>query len=136
MFVLASMKPILPVKPSIKNTKTPTKSTKQNPFTKFKSNEYLIKAERVNGRAAMIGFTSAMAEELVNHHTVFDQFKEHAGLVTAVVGLVVVGTASNPKDEGLLWGIFNREAETLNGRAAMIGMLSLAVTEIVNGAYF
>jgi hypothetical protein len=132
MAAIASLKPIISTKPAIQSSKT----TKQNPFTKYKSNKYLISAERVNGRAAMIGFVSAMAEEVVNQHTLFGQLQEHVGLVTAVVGLVVVGTASNPKDEGLLWGVFNREAETINGRAAMVGILSLALTEAVNGAYF
>lgn len=90
---------------------------------------YLVKAERVNGRAAMIGFTSAVIEELVTGNSISTQFMDNIGITVSVIGLVIIGTASNPRDEGLLWGVFDRNAETVNGRLAMLGVLSLYLSE-------
>ena len=92
-------------------------------------NDYLVKAERVNGRAAMIGFTSAVIEELVTNNSISSQFMDNIGVTMSVIGLVIIGTASNPRDEGLLWGVFDRNAETVNGRLAMLGILSLYLSE-------
>lgn len=97
---------------------------------------YLRRAELVNGRSAMIGFTSAVVEELVNKTPIMEQFTSNVAFTTTVIGLVILGTASNPKDEGLLWGLFDRNAELTNGRLAMIGILSMFVTEYVNGPIF
>ena len=91
--------------------------------------DYLVKAERVNGRAAMIGFTSAVIEELVTGNSISTQFMDNIGITVSVIGLVIIGTASNPRDEGLLWGVFDRNAETVNGRLAMLGILSLYLSE-------
>lgn len=91
--------------------------------------DYLVKAERVNGRAAMIGFTSAVIEELVTKDSISTQFMDNIGVTMSVIGLVIIGTASNPRDEGLLWGVFDRNAETVNGRLAMLGILSLYLSE-------
>lgn len=93
--------------------------------------DYLVKAERVNGRAAMIGFTSAVIEELVTKDSISTQFMDNIGVTMSVIGLVIIGTASNPRDEGLLWGVFDRNAETVNGRLAMLGILSLYLTESI-----
>jgi len=93
--------------------------------------DYLVKAERVNGRAAMIGFTSAVIEELVTKDSITTQFMDNIGVTMSVIGLVIIGTASNPRDEGLLWGVFDRNAETVNGRLAMLGILSLYLTESI-----
>lgn len=124
------------VTPKVRYTKEPKinhvpKNTK-SPGPKKEISPYLLNAERVNGRAAMIGFSSAVIDELVNHQPLMEQFKDNLGLITAISGLVVVGTASNPKDEGYIWGIFDPIAEKLNGRAAMIGILALLLTEGVS----
>lgn len=119
-------------------SKKPTSNV--NNETKFKTlnervnlpdnvNNYLVKAERVNGRAAMIGFTSAVAEELMTGNSLTTQFMDNIGITVSVIGLVIIGTASNPRDEGLLWGVFDRNAETVNGRLAMLGILSLFLSE-------
>ena len=78
----------------------------------------------------MIGFTSAVLEEVVNHQPISAQFMDNIGLAACVMSLTIVGTASNPKDTGVSpWGFFEPEAEKWNGRAAMIGILSLLITE-------
>ena len=77
----------------------------------------------------MIGFTSAVIEELVTGNSISTQFMDNIGITVSVIGLVIIGTASNSRDEGLLWGVFDRNAETVNGRLAMLGVLSLYLSE-------
>ena len=112
------------IRSSLKNTK-PTQ-----PKARFVKEDFITKAEKVNGRCAMIGFTSAVLEEVVNHQPISEQFMDNIGLAACVTSLVIVGTASNPQDTGVSpWGFFEPEAEKWNGRAAMIGILSLLITE-------
>lgn len=92
-------------------------------------NGYLSVAERVNGRAAMVGFTSAVIDEIMTGHSISTQFQENIGLSVAVTALAFLGTASNSKDEGYVSGFWKPEVELLNGRLAMIGVLSLLLTE-------
>ena len=92
-------------------------------------NDYLSVAERVNGRAAMIGFTSAVIDEMMTGHSISTQFQENIGLSVAVAALAFLGTASNPKDEGYVQGFWKPETELVNGRLAMIGIISLLLTE-------
>lgn len=94
-----------------------------------RSNDYLSVAERVNGRAAMIGFTSAVIDEMMTGHSISTQFQENIGLSVAVAALAFLGTASNPKDEGYVQGFWKPETELINGRLAMIGIISLLLTE-------
>ena len=92
--------------------------------------DYASVAERVNGRAAMVGFTSVLVDQVVTGHTISAQFQEHAGLAVAVSALTFLGTAVNAKDEGVIQGPFEPEAELINGRLAMVGVLSLALMEL------
>ena len=89
--------------------------------------DYLVKAERVNGRAAMIGFTSAVIEELVTNNSISTQFMDNIGVTMSVIGLVIIGV--QPTRQGLLWGVFDRNAETVNGRLTMLVILSLYLSE-------
>lgn len=116
MATLALFKPTPPV--------TPKKFKKMNRPT-----DYLSVAERVNGRAAMVGFTSALLDEVMTGHSISTQFHEHVGISVAVASLAFLGTAANPKDEGYVQGFFEPEKELVNGRLAMLGVLSLALTE-------
>ena len=50
---------------------------------------YLKKAEKVNGRAAMIGFTSAVFEEIVSGKSLSTQFMENIGITCSVIGRMV-----------------------------------------------
>ena len=130
LLIRASVKPtVTPIK-NIKKSVSSTRPPLLKPIDR--PNDYLSMAERVNGRAAMIGFTSALVDELVTGHSLSTQFQEHIGLTVAVTALTFLGTAANPGDEGYVQGPWKPETELLNGRLAMIGILSLLLTESIN----
>ena len=91
--------------------------------------DFLSVAERVNGRAAMIGFTSAVVDEVMTGSSISTQFHDNIGLSVAVASLAFLGTAANPKDEGYVQGFWKPETELVNGRLAMVGIASLLLTE-------
>jgi len=113
--------------PVKKTTTTSKKLKKLN-----RPNDYLSVAERINGRAAMVGFTSAFIDEVMTGHSISTQFHDHVGLTVAVSALTFLGTAVNSEDEGYVQGFFEPDKELINGRLAMLGVLSLALTESVH----
>ena len=130
MIAMCSAKPG-PVLPKQK-----TNEKKGSFMKKYAKNPYLRKAERVNGRVAMIGFVSAMAEELVNGHPLVEQFVDNVPLVVITSALVTLGTAANPRDEGEGIRGFTPDIEELNGRLAMLGMASLLLSETTGNIVF
>jgi hypothetical protein len=128
------------IRASVKPTVTPTKTAKKSVsstrpplLTRVeRPNDYLSVAERVNGRAAMIGFTSAVIDEVMTGNSISTQFHDNIGLSIAVASLAFLGTAANPKDEGYVQGFWKPETELLNGRLAMVGIASLLLTESIH----
>ena len=133
LLIRASTKPALAPNRSVKKTKTvkrTTSSVKAPPLKPIeRPNDFLSMAERINGRAAMIGFTSAVIDEVMTGNSISTQFHDNVGLSVAVAALAFLGTAANPKDEGYVQGFWKPETELLNGRLAMVGVLSLLLTE-------
>ena len=127
--IRASVKPPTPiktVKKSVSSTRPPLLTRVERP------NDYLSVAERVNGRAAMIGFTSALIDEVMTGNSISTQFHDNIGLSVAVASLAFLGTAANSKDEGYVQGFWKPETELLNGRLAMVGIASLLLTESIH----
>ena len=133
LLIRASTKPALAPNRSVKKTKTvkrTTSSVKAPPLKPIeRPNDFLSMAERINGRAAMIGFTSAVIDEVMTGNSISTQFHDNVGLSVAVAALAFLGTAANPKDEGYVQGFWKPDTELLNGRLAMVGVISLLLTE-------
>ena len=105
--------------------------------------------EVINGRAAMVAFLAAAGAELATHDSVFKQLGEgglggmlfvFAAVTAASFAPVLRGKSS---DEAFLknskpeeFGPFNAQAEMLNGRAAMMGLLFLLAAEASQGKAF
>merc|ERR1711908_41111 len=110
-------------------------------------------AQLINGRAAMVGFVSAIAGEVITKKEAFELIflaKMVSGVPTHVIdaqnfslfaftiAIATLGTIT-PKftqdnfDESREFAIFKTNSEMLNGRAAMIGIVSLLVAENVMG---
>ena len=142
MSCIATLRPIVTTPIQSKNrvkSRTVVRATNEGSrdtlrrFTKIdRPNDFLAVAERVNGRAAMIGFTSAVVDEVMTGNPISAQFHDNIGLSIAVASLVFLGTAANPEDEGYGQGPWKPETELVNGRLAMIGILSLLLTESIH----
>ena len=140
MSCIATLRPVITTPLQSKNrvksrtVRTVVRATNEGSrFTKIdRPNDFLAVAERVNGRAAMIGFTSAVVDEVMTGNPISAQFHDNIGLSIAVASLVFLGTAANPEDEGYVQGPWKPETELVNGRLAMIGILSLLLTESIH----
>lgn len=101
--------------------------------------------ETINGRLAMVGITWAFAAEVISGLSVAEQTLVSSGLIwfLAVVPLFIwasfvpiFGWSESPDSRS--FGPFNAKAERWNGRAAMIGFVSLLITEsfLLHGPLF
>ena len=137
MSCIATLRPVIttPIRSrnrvKSRNVRTVVRASEEGSrFVKIdRPNDFLAVAERVNGRAAMIGFTSAVVDEIMTGNSISTQFHDNVGLPIAVASLVFLGTAANPEDEGYVQGPWKPETELVNGRLAMIGIVSLLLTE-------
>lgn len=114
-------------------------------------------SEILNGRAAMVGFTAALLVELSNQESLFNQMwnVRDVGIRTlllpklgfflipvTVIGVLAASFAPSlrgKKENGLNvpaepYGPFTPSAETINGRAAMIGLVALLAVESSTGS--
>eukprot|EP00245_Coleochaete_scutata_P008980 TRINITY_DN285_c0_g2_i2.p1 TRINITY_DN285_c0_g2~~TRINITY_DN285_c0_g2_i2.p1 ORF type:complete len:191 (+),score=40.31 TRINITY_DN285_c0_g2_i2:128-700(+) len=96
--------------------------------------------ETINGRLAMLGFTSALAVEFANHSTLTSQLADPTSVSWFALTVALFSAASLfPMFEGVSAqskskAFWSSTAETWNGRAAMLGLIGLAITEYVKGA--
>ncbi|KAE8728168.1 Early light-induced protein 2 [Hibiscus syriacus] len=94
--------------------------------------------ERINGRLAMVGFVAALAVELSKGEDLFTQISD--GGVPLFVGTSILFSLASlvPLFQGVTaesksGDIMSSDAELLNGRLAMLGLVALALTEYVKG---
>jgi hypothetical protein len=96
--------------------------------------------ETINGRLAMLGFTSAIGVELANHHQLATQIADPASLTWFATTVALFSAASLiPMFKGVSTeekskAFWSSTAEMWNGRAAMLGLSLLALTEYLKGA--
>ncbi|KAI3946524.1 hypothetical protein MKX01_017740 [Papaver californicum] len=94
--------------------------------------------ERINGRLAMIGFVAAMGVEVARGTDVATQLAD-GGFPWFVITVVVLSVASLiPLSQGVSVesksdGLMSSSAEMWNGRAAMLGLVALVLTEVAKG---
>ncbi|KAI3845882.1 hypothetical protein MKX03_018554 [Papaver bracteatum] len=94
--------------------------------------------ERINGRLAMIGFVTAMGVEFAKGTDVAAQLGD-GGLPWFLYTCVLLSVASIvPLAQGVSVesksdGIMSSTAEMWNGRAAMLGLVALVLTEVAKG---
>ncbi|KAF7116582.1 hypothetical protein RHSIM_RhsimUnG0024700 [Rhododendron simsii] len=94
--------------------------------------------ERINGRLAMIGFVAAIAVELSKGEDVFAQISNGGIpwflLTTGVLSVAsLIPLSSGVSVESKSKPFWSSDAEMLNGRFAMLGLVALALTEFVKG---
>lgn len=94
--------------------------------------------ERINGRLAMFGFASAFAVEIASNKDVISQIT-NGGVpwFILITGLLSVASLV-PLFQGVTVDsksgkVMTSKAELWNGRLAMIGLVSLAITEYAKG---
>ncbi|BFG13957.1 hypothetical protein CerSpe_002300 [Prunus speciosa] len=94
--------------------------------------------ERINGRLAMVGFVSALAVELYNGQDVFAQISNGGVSLFVATSILLTAASLVPLFKGVSVesksdGIMTSDAELLNGRLAMLGLVALVFTEYVKG---
>ena len=101
--------------------------------------------EVINCRAGMIAFVAAMGAEMQSHETFFVQFHDHVFslvfaslLITVASFMPSMQNADNytSKPSSKPYGIFTPEAELTNGRAAIVGLLTVTIVEKIMGHGF
>lgn len=105
--------------------KAPKQSPKTPKIAKF--------AENVGGRLAMQGLTWGGATRFMMNEHFQDQLNDPHNLMTAaaVTSLVCVASTITAKDtDHESYFAFTPEAETLNGRVAMMGILAAFVLNV------
>jgi hypothetical protein len=117
--------------------------------------------EVINGRLAMLGFLTAVVQEIATGQSFTEQFASNFNIFAAQVQLWAFaslapafssneGYTANPFTmeasrtwrevfKGGPWGpekrkVFSPEVEQLNGRAAMVGIVALVAVETVKGS--
>ena len=110
---------------------TPTCSATRS--AKPAPNRYIRAAELINGRSAMMGFTAGAGKLLMTGEPVLRQIQDPSQDLGAVLTVAAVAAGTfitlqdrlDMKEASEPW---TPENELLNGRAAMVGMIALALT--------
>ncbi|XP_073136247.1 early light-induced protein 2, chloroplastic-like [Henckelia pumila] len=130
----------VPVPPQVFSTPPPPpqpeESTKATDIMAFNGPA----AERINGRLAMLGFTTAIAVELTRGQDIFSQiqsggYKWFIGttILFSIASLVPLFKGVSADSKSRPGGLMSSDAELWNGRLAMVGLVALAYTEYLKG---
>jgi len=99
--------------------------------------------ELFNGRIAQVAFLAAIGAEATTHETLMEQASAHAGALVFASALITLGSlmprvagGTTSKPSGEESGMWKASTEMLNGRAAMLGLVALGVTEAISGHSF
>eukprot|EP00897_Mesotaenium_endlicherianum_P006430 jgi/Mesen1/5815/ME000296S05101 len=98
--------------------------------------------ETINGRLAMLGFVTALIVEGNSGISLAEQLGDNACFSWAIFAASLFSAASLiPMFQGIrpdtkTTGFWNVRAERWNGRAAMVGLVALAITEYVQNSAF
>lgn len=92
--------------------------------------------ERINGRLAMIGFVSAIAVELTRGQDLYTQITNGGDMWFFWTSILFTAASLIPFSKGFGPGFvrdrfWNPDAEVWNGRAAMVGLIALGITEFL-----
>jgi len=91
--------------------------------------------ETINSRLAMLGITWAFVAEILTGQSVWEQVTEGRGLIwflfvaPIVIGATLIPMYNKESPDSRENGPFNSKNERWNGRAAMIGLVALLITE-------
>lgn len=91
--------------------------------------------ETINSRLAMLGITWAFVAEIITGLSVWEQVTEGKGLiyflfvVPIIIGATLIPMYNKESPDSRASGPFDAKTERWNGRAAMIGLVALLVTE-------
>eukprot|EP00253_Pinus_taeda_P013323 PITA_13323 len=94
--------------------------------------------ETINGRLAMLGFVSVVAVEAATGNDRFSQVNNGGVLCFLVTASVLTAASLIPMLKGVTResrseALMSSDAETWNGRLAMVGLMALALTEFLKG---
>merc|ERR1711923_15282 len=102
--------------------------------------------ETINGRLAQVGFVAGVGAEIGSGESFATQFHDHPVAFLLASSLITLATFmptlqssteynSNPASmQSAKSGLFNVDAEKLNGRAAMLGIVAILATEAIKGS--
>jgi hypothetical protein len=91
--------------------------------------------ETINSRLAMLGITWAFVAEILTGQSVWEQVTEGRGLIyflfvsPIIIGATLIPMYNKESPDSRANGPFNAQNERWNGRAAMIGLVALLITE-------
>ncbi|KAG0563449.1 hypothetical protein KC19_8G032300 [Ceratodon purpureus] len=91
--------------------------------------------ETINSRLAMLGITWAFIAEILTGQSVWEQVTEGRGLIwflfvsPIIIGATLIPMYNKESPDSRENGPFNAQNERWNGRAAMIGLVALLITE-------
>lgn len=94
--------------------------------------------ETINGRLAMLGFVSAVGVEAATGNDIFSQLNNGGVSWFLLTASVFTAASLIPMLKGVTresrsQALMSSDAETWNGRLAMVGLMALALTEYFKG---